>query len=383
MKLLTLAVTKLRAMAGGAAGVVITFALSLLMLLTAAYALNAKGPDSLVIAVADENGTELSVEFREILLADETASIRLVDAESLEKANAIVRDGGAEGVLLIEEDFSEVLEKGGTGLVFYPAQGSSSAEAAEEIIIGNAISLRSRLRARTYSEQLLGRELTEEELAELDVLSEKAINKEGKAVEAVAVGKGAIAGSSVFGAFYARFAGFTAFLIMLCLLMLGAFTGSSDARASAQRMLSLGKNVYPETGANLCALGIFGVVLLGFSYIAGGAPKPAEAAAGLAYVFCTAALAILLGSFAGSERAEIASPFIALITSLAGGCFINPEALGGALKKVSYFTPQGLFLSAVNGNFIGTVILVIAGAVMLLIGMMRMGLMPPKKKKAR
>ena len=106
---------------------------------------------------------------------------------------------------------------------------------------------------------------------------------------------------------------------MLCLLMLGAFTGSADARSSAQRMLSLGKGIYPELFANLTALGIFGAVLLVFSYIAGGLPKLLELFAGIAYVFCTAALSILLGSFAGSERAEIASPFIALITSLAGG----------------------------------------------------------------
>ncbi|MBR0157393.1 MAG: ABC transporter permease [Clostridia bacterium] len=379
MKLLTLAMTKLRAMAGGITGIVITFALSLLMLITAAYALNAKGPGSLVIAVADENNTELSAEFREMLRNDETASIKLVDAETVEKANSIVRDGGAEGVLLIEEDFSDVLEKGGTGLSFFPAQGSSSAEAAEEIIIGNAISLRSKLRARSYAEQLLGRELTAEELSKLDELSEKAINKEGKAVDSVAVGKGIIAGSSVFGAFYARFAGFTAFLIMLCLLMLGAFTGSSDARASSQRMLSLGKGVRPELGANLLALGIFGAVLLAFSYIAGGLPKLPELGAGLAYVFCTASLSILLGSFAGSERAEIASPFIALITSLAGGCFINPEALGGALKTVSLFTPQGLFLSAVNGRLFNIPILLIAGAVMLMLVALRTGARPFKK----
>lgn len=379
MKLISLALTKLRAMAGGLTGIIITFALSLVMLFTAAHALNAKGPDSLVLAVVDENGTDLSKELAAMLREDGTASVKLIPAADRAAADTLLAEGRAEGVLIIASDFSEILAGGGTGLSYFPAPGASSAEAAEEIVTGNAIALRSRLRAKDYTERLLGRELTAEETEKLEKLLKTAAEREGSAVDSVAAGKGVTAGSSVFGAFFARYAGFTAFLIMLCLLMLGAFTGSADARSSAQRMLSIGKGVRPELGANLLALGIFGVVLLVFSYIAGGAPKPLEALAGLAYVFCTAALALLLGSFAGSERAEIASPFIALITSLAGGCFINPEALGGTLKTVSFFTPQGLFLAAVNGRPILIIILALAGAVLLLLAALRTGARPFKK----
>ena len=380
-KLINLAFIKLRAMAGGAVGAVLTLLLAFAMFVTAAAALNTPKPEKLVLAVVDESNTALSARLTDMLAYEKTASVKLIPCQNLAMAEALIGRYGAEGTLVIEKNFDEALAGGGTALAFYAAPGTSSAEAAEEIIAANAVALRSRLRSRIYSEELLGRGLTAEELTKLEVLADAALEREGAFAETQVVGSGAVAGSSVFGAFYARYAGFAAFIVMLCLLMLGAFTGSADARSAAQRIRSLRAGEYLEAGANMAALVIFGLCLLILSYIAGGAPKPLEALAGVAFVFCTAALSMLLGSFAGSERAEIASPFIALITSLAGGCFINPEAIGGALKTLSFFTPQGLYLSALNGRWACIIILVLAGLLMTVLCLMNARAAAQKRRR--
>ena len=80
-----------------------------------------------------------------------------------------------------------------------------------------------------------------------------------------------------------------------------------------------------------------------------------------------AARALLLGSLSGEARAELASPFIAFLTSLAGGCFADPEALGGALKTLSLFTPQGRFLAASSGGAVHLAVLAAAALALTLL----------------
>ena len=168
---------------------------------------------------------------------------------------------------------------------------------------------------------------------------------------------------------------------MLLLLMLGAFIGSDDARASAKRMLSLRGGAANETISGLLALILFGLAAAVLYHAAFGLPKLTDAAAELAYIVCVSALSMLLGKLAGAARAELASPFIALITSLAGGCFIDPDALGGALKTVSLFTPQGQLLAA-RGSISHVLILLSAAAVLLVFSLPVFGrrklILPPR-----
>ena len=366
LKLFSAALTKLRAMAGGWLSAALMLLLAFLMFLTVSVTLNTGSPDSLSLALLDEDGGEEAARFAE-MLAGGDSPVALTVCGSRAEADEKLLSGAAEGLIVIEKDFASVLVSGGAALSYYPAAGASSAEAARELISGSAVTLRSRLRARLYAAELLGRELTGEELASLDAIAEENAANAVRAVEPFTVGAESGRTASIFSAFYARRSGFFAFVTMLMLLMLGSFTGSGDARAVALRMRTLRHGALFERAASLLALVLFGAALTALYALASGGISVKEIYAALLYILLTAALALLLGSLSGEARAELASPFIAFLTSLAGGCFADPEALGGALKTLSLFTPQGRFLAASSGGAVHLAVLAAAALALTLL----------------
>ena len=60
----------------------------------------------------------------------------------------------------------------------------------------------------------------------------------------------------------------------------------------------------------------------------------------------------------------MASPFIALSTSILGGCFADPVSLSPFLSAVSKLTPQGQLISFIHGSTEFAAILLAEGAVL-------------------
>ena len=363
LNLFSAALTKLRAMAGGYVPAALALLLAFLMFLTVSVTLRTGTPDHLALALLDEDGGGEARQFAE-MLAGGASPVSLTAYGTREEADEALRSGAAEGLIVIEKDFASVLTSGGAALSYYPAAGASPAEAARELISGSAVTLRSRLRAKLYAAELLGRELTGEELASLDAIAEANASNGRRATENFVIGAESGRAASVFSAFYARRSGFFAFTAMLMLLMLGSFSGSGDARAVALRMRSLRYGAFLERAASLLALALFGTALLALYALASGGVSSGELIAALLYIITVSALSLLLGALSGEARAELASPFIAFLTSLAGGCFADPDALGEALKTLSLFTPQGQFLAASAGA--GANIAVLAAAALAL-----------------
>lgn len=110
------------------------------------------------IALTDEDDSPLSHEFAELLNDSDGeitggktrfVSVRFGTREESEEA---VRSGKAEGALIILKGFGAGLESGEEAFLEYRASAdASSAQAAEEIIGGRAVALRSRLRSADYA----------------------------------------------------------------------------------------------------------------------------------------------------------------------------------------------------------------------------------------
>lgn len=368
LKLVSLSVQKLRAMAGGLVCAALSLALAFLLFVTAAAALNKKKPDRLVIALVDEDSTAVSRALAEAVAADASSSVTLIPCAGRGEAEKLVENGAAEGMLIIPSGLENALISEKTALTFVAGRGTSSAEAASELIGAHAVKLRSRLRAELYAEQLLGRELTDAERETLSRLSESAFSGERESAEVRSIGKRTGGAAGVLGAFHARLNGFFAFTAMLLILMLGSFIGSEDSVACAGRMRTVKHGGALESASRLVALMLCGAALLLLFAVASGGLSLRGALSALAYLFCISLLSMLLGSLAGAARTDLASPFIALITSLAGGCFIDPAALGGGLKKLALFTPQGQYLDALSGGWRGIALLLGLALVFLIAG---------------
>lgn len=219
MMILRLALQKIRAMAGGYGFFAAVLAAAFALFFIIAATLGTTRTQLLRIALTDEDDSPLSHEFAELLNDSDGeitggktrfVSVRFGTREESEEA---VRSGKAEGALIILKGFGAGLESGEEAFLEYRASAdASSAQAAEEIIGGRAVALRSRLRSADYAKKLLNRGLTEKELSELEVTAKEYYNEQVGAVRFERIG-GSVekADSSVFGALRARFSGIGAF----------------------------------------------------------------------------------------------------------------------------------------------------------------------------
>ena len=219
MMILRLALQKIRAMAGGYGFFAAVLAAAFALFFIIAATLGTTRTQLLRIALTDEDDSPLSHEFAELLndsdgeITDGKMRFVSVRFGTREESEEAVRSGKAEGALIILKGFGAGLESGEEAFLEYRASAdASSAQAAEEIIGGRAVALRSRLRSADYAEKLLNRGLTEKELSELEVAAKEYYNEQVGAVRFERIG-GSVekADSSVFGALRARFSGIGAF----------------------------------------------------------------------------------------------------------------------------------------------------------------------------
>ena len=407
MMILRLALQKIRAMAGGYGFFAAVLAAAFALFFIIAATLGTTRTQLLRIALTDEDDSPLSHEFAELLNDSDSeitggkmrfVSVRFGTREESEEA---VRSGKAEGALIILKGFGAGLESGEEAFLEYRASAdASSAQAAEEIIGGRAVALRSRLRSADYAEKLLNRGLTEKELSELEVAAKEYYNEQVGAVRFERIG-GSVekADSSVFGALRARFSGIGAFAVLTLLLVwlltgiwhgaaatfvvwglyyavltllltLGSWTGSNAARAAEKRLAAEKGGVSISFWSNFLALFICGIAMYAVMYIAAAAagrssPNGHELLAAGCYLFCASALALVVGGADISGRMNLAAPFIAFATSLLGGCFADTAARGGLFAKLALLTPQGLCIAGADGSVACLAVLAGAGVVLL------------------
>jgi hypothetical protein len=378
MMILRLALQKIRAMAGGYGFFAAVLAAAFALFFIIAATLGTTRTQLLRIALTDEDDSPLSHEFAELLndsdgeITDGKMRFVSVRFGTREEAEEAVRSGKAEGALIILKGFGAGLESGEEAFLEYRASAdASSAQAAEEIIGGRAVALRSRLRSADYAEKLLNRGLTEKELSELEVAAKEYYNEQVGAVRFERIG-GSVekADSSVFGALRARFSGIGAFAVLTLLLTLGSWTGSNAARAAEKRLAAEKGGVSISFWSNFLALFICGIAMYAVMYIAAAAagrnsPNGHELLAAGCYLFCASALALAVGGADISGRMNLAAPFIAFATSLLGGCFADTAARGGLFAKLALLTPQGLCIAGADGSVACLAVLAGAGVVLL------------------
>lgn len=378
MMILRLALQKIRAMAGGYGFFAAVLAAAFALFFIIAATLGTTRTQLLRIALTDEDDSPLSHEFAELLndsdreITDGKMRFVSVRFGTREESEEAVRSGKAEGALIILKGFGAGLESGEEAFLEYRASAdASSAQAAEEIIGGRAVALRSRLRSADYAKKLLNRDLTEKELSELEAAAKEYYNEQVGAVRFERIG-GSVekADSSVFGALRARFSGIGAFAVLTLLLTLGSWTGSNAARAAEKRLAAEKGGVSISFWSNFLALFICGIAMYAVMYIAAAAagrnsPNGHELLAAGCYLFCASALALVVGGADISGRMNLAAPFIAFATSLLGGCFADTAARGGLFAKLALLTPQGLCIAGADGSVACLAVLAGAGVVLL------------------
>ncbi len=362
----SLSLYKLSAMSGRGRGLLALLLLCTLCGSMAACALSPGGPQSLRIAAVSPEGDPLAEELLDRLARREGVS--LLPAEGEGAGRALLEDGRAEGLLRIGEGYAAALSQGAAlPLNYESAVGAASPQAAREIIAGLVSAQRARQRGLLDAEARLGRALTAGERAAL--LSQ--MDREEAALAPLYHMTGSQgAPPSLDALFTPPLLGFSVLVVRLTQLTWGAWAGTPDARRVAARLSVLPAGRLLSWGSDLCALFLAGFAAGSCALLPGGFPAPAAWGALMGCSFCTAALALLLCA-AGSPggRMDALAPFVALITSLLGGCFGNLGSLAPPLRSLALCTPQGLALAAAQGEMLPLGILFLAGGLFALLAL--------------
>ena len=328
---------KSRAMSGGMLGVLALCAVALLCGAVSRQATGDSTPAALAVAVVQEDQSPEANDLLERLKQVEGLALHPVERD---ETASVLRWGDAEGVLTIGKGYGTALAEGEPlPLSYESAAAAASNQAAREIVAGQVTAQRARLRGLDDAERLLERPLTAEEKMELLAAMDQRY-EDLPPLYAVTAQDGAAAPWSAT----APSLGGTLLLILFTLLTWGAWMARPDAMRVEQRMASVHGGRIVSYGTDLLSLWLTGAIVGGLSLWSLGA-APADWLSVGAYVLAVGAVVRALTRLAGvGGRVDLLAPFLALITSLLGGCFCPLDQFSPWLERLSWLTPQGLAL---------------------------------------
>ena len=353
-----MAAVKLRAMAGGLGGLALLLAAALLCGMAAASTQNG-GVEQLGIAVCDLDESASSRELVELLLQHEELSVTVCGEE---QAQLLLLQGDIEGVFTIQQGYEATLqgERTQPALRYTEANSAISAQGVREIVAGQAIVQRCRLRAIRLAGERTGGPLDEGETARLlDYISQAEANAPQPYEISTANG------APIPDPFLPSPMGFAALAVLFTLFTSAPWSGAEGRRA-ARRLRSLPYGRLLACGSDCLALSVLGFLTAAAVLLPCGAFAALPAAA--VYAFCAAALAQALTRFTAMEgRVDGFAPFLALFLCLLGGCFLDLSQLLPVFRGLSLVSPPGLALRAAEGFRPAYAILLAQGALFLCI----------------
>lgn len=333
-----LARLKLRAVSGGPGG------LAALLLACTLCGLAASGDEAealLRVGLCDLDESALSAALTERLRRNGAVDWT---ACSPEEGEWLLATGQLEGLLTVGQGYEQAMEREDPLPLRYDgASAAVTASGVRELVAGQVVAQRCRLRALRLASERLERPLG---AAERDGLMEAIEAADAGARETVTVRTAG--GSPVPDPFSAPPMGFAALVILLTLLSAAPWAGE-DERGAEARLRTLPGALPLSLSADCLALTLLGCAA-GFTVLLFcGAAYALPAAA--CFSLCAAALSQLLARLSREPgRVDGLAPFLALGLCLTGGCFSDLTALSPALRLLGHAVPPGLALSAARGS---------------------------------
>lgn len=353
-KLFALTIKKISVLFGGRPLLFpITLAVLALLFYTVGAVNGAERRSEACITMIDEQKSNYSAALVDAITNTDGFSVRLADSE--DEALADIADGRSEAILTLPNGFDERLTgDDADGIVdLRMAPGSAVQDLIRETVSGRLLALRACVRAKGRIE---ADGLSTEEFEKLYASFEAP-----KLYSVSAIGGGKAADRAVFGQGFPGYAGFTALAMMLIMLTVTRKYSEASSRLAAKRMhvLDGGRVLRFSTDALACFVVSLAMGLVSFALTPDRSFSYAAAAA--AYALELTGLTLLTSRIVGAGRIDVASPFIALVTSIFGGCFADTASLSPALRVISKVTPQGRFIAAASGSYLFVALMVVIG----------------------
>ena len=363
MRIIKHSIKKILFMLGGRAVLLPAILLALLVCFAAfGSAMSAKISPYCRIAAVDGSGGELSSRLLSELEGEE--GFLVLPCESEYEAKKLLLDSEAEAMLVIKEGYDEALISGdASGLIAVTTvPGSVSSELIRETLAGKLIAQRTNVSARSaLASEGFDAALLDGYINEFDAPT----------LYSVRSVKGRASDSSVFGQGFPGYEGFAALGLMLVMLTLAHRLSSHEARLVASRMGVIKHGALLDSASDgLSVLSL--CVLISCAAFAFAPEKSVLLAVSLlAYSVFITGLIMLIVRHVRSVRMDMASCFIALVTSILGGCFADFSSLSPVLSVISRLTPQGQMTAALHGAPIFIFVLIAEGCIFALLSLIQ------------
>lgn len=339
-RIFSTAMLKLRGATGGKYGL-LTLVILILLVGNILSAQQKTEIRDLKISVVDEDNSTSSEALIEAL--EQTEGLKLIINERNSALLALI-SGKTEGTLIIQKGFKRSVQGEEKSLLRYEAASSSlSAHGVREIIASKSIALKSFHHAFVRAEEKNG------------PLSE---NQKQRLEEKIRYNMASF--RSLYQIEYAdrsfsneiftpKPLGTLAWVVLMSLMTLGSFFRSSDHKKIAKRM-----RIYPQGNLLFFASDFVALSIIGLSLSLGILSFAHELSASsvlasISYTLCICSLILWTLQKTSIDGAiDASTPFVALILCLLGGCFADLSALSPAIQKMSFLSPAGQVIHAIE-----------------------------------
>lgn len=214
-----------------------------------------------------------------------------------------------------------------------------------EIIAGKVLSAKSRFAAENFVAERLGRPLLPAERLRL----QRSIEKEAERLPALYRIEGS-RGKPAEEMFLPDSTALALLYILFILLMLGEASAEQGAKRASLRLRAEPRGRLLAAGSDLTALSAMGLLLLP-CLLPVLWREPARFPGLLLSILLCAAISLLLARLnAAMGGMNGFAPYLAMLSALFGGCFLNTEGLSEPAQRLLFLSPIGLSLQLIKGE---------------------------------
>ena len=348
---------KISAYFGGRRTLLILCLFLICLLAAASIISNAKSPDTVSVAIVDLCDGPYSRAFCDSVM--KTEGIQAEVLHSVSQGEDKMLFDSIEVMLVLSQDYDDkISEDSKDALVtIKTAPGAESAQLLRETTAGLLVAQRSTIRIKEQLDE------DKFDLSSFDAYMDEAKLPKLYSVETY----GAEHAPDTFshGLVRSSYAGVAALALLLILLTLTRRMSDAPSKLVSERIETQHCGTAIAFSTDYIALLITAVLISCYAFAFSPQKSFTIALAWIAYAFCISAICLLISRFNTVGRIDILAPFLAIVTSVIGGCFTDLSVLAPQIRIVTHCVPQGQLLAAVNGNAI--FILIMFGESILLI----------------
>ncbi len=358
---------KITAFFGGRNALILVCILILCCLTVTALIANTSTPDTVEAVIVDLCDGPYSRAFCFNFAAADGIHAEIIHTVS-EGEDRILYDS-AEVMLILSGDYDRLISEpetlqtassdhNGPLISFKTAPGSESAELLRETAAGLMLAQRSEIRVRNSLEadgfdvsefEKYMTEATQPNLYSVS-FSEKSPSEN----------------RSHGGLVRAGFNGVAALLLVLTLLTLTRRMADPTSVLVTQRIEILHNGRLFAFISDYLALFLVALFLAAVSFGLSPTKSTLSLFGWICYSLCISAISLLISGFGSFGRIDILAPFLAIVTSVLGGCFTDLSLLSDAFVVIARCVPQGQLFAVINGNGLFCIVLFAESVLVLL-----------------